>query len=69
MFPRWYADPLKQKLSRPFVHLLFGARQTGKPTLLRSLLPKETLVFDLDDPQERSRLLAKPDLFVQGGSR
>ncbi len=65
MFNRWYAGPLKEKLERPFVHLLFGARQTGKSTLLRSLLPKETLVFDLADPQERSRMLARPALFLQ----
>ena len=47
------------------MHLLFGARQTGKSTLLRSLLPQDALVFDLSDPQERSRLLANPDLFLQ----
>lgn len=65
MFNRWYAGPLSEKLKRPFVHLLFGARQTGKSTLLRSLLPDDTLVFDLADPQERTRLLAKPELFLQ----
>ncbi len=65
MFSRWYAKPLADKLNRPFVHLLFGARQTGKSTLLRALLPDDTLVFDLADPGERSRLLAKPELFVQ----
>jgi len=65
MFRRWYAGPLSEKLERPFVHLLFGARQTGKSTLLRSLLPDDTLVFDLADPQERTRLLAKPELFLQ----
>lgn len=65
MFSRWYAKPLTDKLDRPFVHLLFGARQTGKSTLLRALLPDDTLVFDLADPGERSRLSAKPELFVQ----
>lgn len=65
MFSRWYAGPLSEKLERPFVHLLFGARQTGKSTLLRSLLPDDALVFDLADPQERTRLLARPELFLQ----
>jgi predicted AAA+ superfamily ATPase len=65
MFSRWYANPLKDKLGRPFVHLLFGARQTGKSTLLRQLLPGDALVFDLADPAERSSLLAKPDVFTQ----
>jgi predicted AAA+ superfamily ATPase len=65
MFNRWYAGPLKAKLERPFVHLLFGARQTGKSTLLHELLPADALAFDLADPAERSRLLAKPELFAQ----
>jgi len=65
MFDRWYAGPLQDKLGRPFVHLLFGARQTGKSTLLRKLLPEDALVFDLADPQERSRLSARPELFLQ----
>ena len=39
MFDRWYASFLKERLERPFVHLLFGARQSGKSTLLHALLP------------------------------
>lgn len=65
MYSRWYAGPLGEKVKRPFVHLVFGARQTGKSTLLRSLIPDDALVFDLSDPRERSRLLANPDLFTQ----
>jgi predicted AAA+ superfamily ATPase len=42
-----------------------GVSGSGKSTLLRSLLPDDTLVFDLADPQERTRLLAKPELFLQ----
>ena len=65
MFDRWYAKPLQEKLERPYVHLMFGARQTGKSTLLRSVLPESALVFDLADPLERSRLLANPEMFTQ----
>jgi predicted AAA+ superfamily ATPase len=65
MFDRWYAHELQEKLSRPYVHLLFGARQTGKSTLLNALLPPQTLRFNLADPQERSRLLANPGEFTQ----
>ena len=65
MFDRWYAATLREKLERPYVHLIFGARQTGKSTLLRSLLPPETLVMDLADPQERTRHLADPGVFAQ----
>src|SRR5579883_2369573 len=35
---RWLDDSLAAKLEKPFVHVLFGARQTGKTTLLRHLL-------------------------------
>lgn len=60
IFDRWYAEVLKAKLERPFVHLMFGARQTGKSTLLNALLPADALRIDLSDPEERSRLLARP---------
>ena len=60
---RWYRDTLREKLTRPFVHILFGARQTGKSTLLNSLLPSDTLRINLADPAERSLHLAKPDAF------
>jgi len=63
MFDRWYAKPMQKKLERPFVHLMFGARQTGKTTLLNMLLPPETFRIDLSDPAERSRHLAQPEEF------
>ena len=65
MFDRWYGKSLEEKLGRPYVHLIFGARQTGKSTLLRSLLPADTQVVDLADPQERTRHLADPGAFAQ----
>lgn len=64
MFDRWYADTLRAKLARPYVHLLFGARQTGKSTLLRALLPPETMIVNLADPMERTRHLADPGAFA-----
>ncbi len=60
MLDRWYAGEFRRKLERPFVHLLFGARQTGKSTLVDSLLPSDALRVDLADPLERSRYLANP---------
>ena len=65
LFDRWYTPSLKEKLERPFVHLIFGARQTGKSTLLNTLLPPEALRIDLADPQERARYLAQPGEFIQ----
>jgi predicted AAA+ superfamily ATPase len=65
MFDRWYASTLAAKLSRPFVHIVFGARQCGKSTLIRSLLPEHAHVFDLADPGERSRFLREPERLIR----
>ena len=65
MFDRWLAQDLQSKLSRPYVHLLFGARQTGKSTLLNSLIPEDALRLNFADPQERSRHLAHSGEFAQ----
>ena len=43
---------------------LWGARQTGKSTLLKSLFPK-TRYYDLLLPDVYSRLQRKPDLLIQ----
>jgi len=47
-----------------YVHILFGARQTGKSTLLRSLFPDPDLWLDLSDPEDRLRYAAHPGEFV-----
>lgn len=65
MFDRWYMQTLKHKLQRPFVHILFGARQTGKSTLLGALLPTDTVRIDLADPGVRARHAADPGEFVR----
>jgi predicted AAA+ superfamily ATPase len=55
------------------VTVLTGARQTGKTTLVRELLPvigKEPPVyFSLDDPDERRRLAADPVRRLDHGNR
>jgi predicted AAA+ superfamily ATPase len=63
MKDRWLLAELTRQLSKPFVHILFGARQTGKTTLLRNLLPNASLSYNLADPEERTRLLAEPGIF------
>lgn len=63
LYYRWISCRLSQSLERPYVHILFGARQTGKSTLLKELIPANALRFNLADPQERSRLLAYPGIF------
>ncbi len=55
MNARWLAPHLRAALERPWVHLLFGARQTGKSTLLRALLPEADLWLDFSRPAERSQ--------------
>jgi uncharacterized protein len=65
LFDRWYRHPLARKVKRPFVHLLFGARQTGKSTLLGSLLPVDAVRIDLADPSQRARYLADPGEFLR----
>jgi uncharacterized protein len=64
MFDRWYAARLRASLARPYVQILFGARQTGKSTLVRRLLSRDAFVVDLSDPAARSSYLARPGDFV-----
>jgi predicted AAA+ superfamily ATPase len=65
MNARWLSTPLATQLRRPYVHVLFGARQTGKSTLLRSLLPRTALWIDMSEPGQRSTYLARPTRFVE----
>ena len=65
MFGRWVEPHWKRKLAAPYVHLVFGARQTGKSTLLRTLLPDAAVWLDLSRPLDRAEHLRNPDLLVQ----
>ncbi len=64
LYARWMSGRLSRSLIRPYVHILFGARQTGKSTLLKDMIPPNALRFNLIEPGERSRLLANPDSFA-----
>ncbi|MFY9340898.1 MAG: ATP-binding protein [Planctomycetota bacterium] len=64
MFSRWFEAPLRQKLTRPFVHIVFGARQVGKSTLLQQVLPADATRYDLAEPGQRARFLAEPGAFA-----
>lgn len=59
---RFLSKKLSREIRHPYVHILFGARQTGKTTLLSDLL-KPGLSYNFADPEERGRLLAQPGLF------
>jgi predicted AAA+ superfamily ATPase len=66
MFDRWYAQTLATRLARPYVHLVFGARQTGKSTLITHLLKHSDVVqIDFTKAQERSRFLVDPDELIR----
>jgi len=62
---RWLADTLAARLGRPYVHILFGARQTGKSTLLKRLMPDDAFCINLADPEERNRHIAQPGLLAR----
>lgn len=64
LFSRWLEGPLRELLARPYVHVLFGARQTGKSTLLARLLPEAALRLNFADPLDRAPYLANPGRFL-----
>ena len=73
LHPRLLLPVLQQRLTRWPVTVLTGARQTGKTTLVREILPpsKEAaaVYISLDDPDERLRLAADPVRRLNHGTR
>jgi predicted AAA+ superfamily ATPase len=71
--PRGLLPLLRARLARWPITVLTGARQTGKTTLVRELLPEAggpaTVYFSLDDPDERLRLAADPVRRLDHGER
>jgi hypothetical protein len=63
MFGRRIEPVWAQKFAAPCVHIVFGARQTGKSTLLKRLLPAAAAWLDFSRPAERSDYLRHPDQF------
>ncbi len=65
MLNRW-AEPLwRRKFAAPYVHIVFGARQTGKSTLIQGLLPSHAVHLDLSAPKIRARFLNNPDDLIR----
>ena len=60
MFARWYSSVLKKKFHHPYIHILFGARQTGKSTLVNSILPETAVRINFADPVQRNRHFTNP---------
>lgn len=64
MFSRWSESKWRRDFAKPFVQIVFGARQTGKSTLIRSLLPADATVVDLSNPKERGLFQSEPDRLI-----
>ena len=62
---RYYSAFLHQQMAKPFVHSIFGARQTGQSTIIQSLLPDRSTIINLADPRERARFAVNPGMFIQ----
>jgi predicted AAA+ superfamily ATPase len=73
LHPRALLPVLQARLARWPITVLTGARQTGKTTLVRDLLPASEggppLYHSLDDPDERLRLGADPVRRLDQGTR
>jgi uncharacterized protein len=73
LHPRRLVALLMDRLAKRPVTVLTGARQTGKTTLVRDLLPTAgrpaPVYFSLDDPDERLRLAADPVRRLDHGAR
>ena len=61
MFNRWAESAWTKKFAAPYVHIVFGARQTGKSTLIQKLLPPHAARIDLSIPKVRAQYLNRPD--------
>jgi hypothetical protein len=73
LHPRRLLPLLGNRLAHWSIAVLTGARQTGKTTLVRDLLPASLkspiAYFSLDDPDERLRLAADPVRRLDHGTR
>ncbi len=62
---RLFAPLFRTETAKPYVSLLFGARQTGKSTLLRETYPHPSLGINFADPLARSEFGNDLTAFVQ----
>lgn len=62
---RYAAQQFAAQLKKPYVTILFGARQTGKSTLIQQVCPKPKLLLDFSRALDRARYGADTDRFIQ----
>jgi uncharacterized protein len=64
MFGRLVSLEWREKFKSPYVHIIFGARQVGKSTLLKEIVPQPSLRLDFSDPGQRSEYLRRPEQLI-----
>lgn len=65
MFGRLFSPRFATQSAKPYVSLLFGARQTGKSTLLRTVYPEPAMRIDLANAEDRLRYGTSATGFIQ----
>ena len=63
-FPRWIEQKIVGSRSKDKVRLVFGARQTGKSTLLRRIAATNAIMINLQDRRQRQRFERQTDELV-----
>ena len=64
-YSRHFETTFGTRIQRPWVHILFGARQTGKSTLVRKVLPADAYIINLADPAERASYASHPEELIR----
>lgn len=64
-FPRILEPDFTGAASKPKIRILFGARQTGKSTLLQRLTTQDVRIFNLQERRTRLELEKNPSVFTQ----
>lgn len=65
IYPRHIENIFQSPVSHGKVRLLFGARQTGKSTLLNRLASSDTVTFNLQERKTRLEMERNPSAFTQ----
>ncbi|OGS21055.1 MAG: hypothetical protein A2252_03945 [Elusimicrobia bacterium RIFOXYA2_FULL_39_19] len=60
VYQRWIKNKITSSVSKNKIKLIFGARQTGKSTLLKELSDNKSVVINLQDRSERIRFERNP---------
>ncbi|HBM15204.1 MAG TPA: hypothetical protein DD381_02495 [Lentisphaeria bacterium] len=65
MYSRWIENRIIEAIESPFVNIIFGARQTGKSTLLKKIISTPDIWLDFSNPSDKAQYLHYPELLIQ----